>query len=144
MDAYRHILLALDLHPDCDTIAIDKALMLVKLFNAKLTILHAVEHVSAYGMAQASPMALDVEEQMLKDAEQQLIKLKDSIGSPNCDIVVMAGSPKNVIIDKVEELKVDLIVVGSHGRHGLSLLLGSTANALLHHATCDVLAVRIK
>ncbi|CAN5229773.1 universal stress protein [soil metagenome] len=144
MDAYKHVLLALDLHPDCDQVAINKAIVLVKLFNAKLTILHAVEHVSAYGMAQASPMALDVEEQMLKDAEQQLLKLKQTLAIPNTEIVVTAGSPKNVIIDKVEELKVDLIVVGSHGRHGLSLLLGSTANALLHHATCDVLAVRIK
>jgi universal stress protein A len=37
-----------------------------------------------------------------------------------------------------------LIVVGSHGRHGVRLLLGSTANGILHHAKCDVLAVRIK
>ena len=35
------------------------------------------------------------------------------------------------------------LVVGSHGRHGLALLLGSTANAVLHGAPCDVLAVRI-
>ncbi|WP_313899138.1 universal stress protein [Leclercia adecarboxylata] len=38
----------------------------------------------------------------------------------------------------------DLIVVGSHGRHGLALLLGSTANDILHGAPCDVLAVRLK
>ena len=37
----------------------------------------------------------------------------------------------------------DVIVVGSHGRHGLALLLGSTANGVLHGATCDVLAVRV-
>jgi len=36
------------------------------------------------------------------------------------------------------------IVVGSHGRHGLALLLGSTANDILHGAPCDVLAVRLK
>ena len=35
------------------------------------------------------------------------------------------------------------IVVGSHGRHGLALLLGSTASGVLHGAKCDVLAVRI-
>ena len=38
----------------------------------------------------------------------------------------------------------DLIVVGSHGRHGLALLLGSTANDVLHGAPCDVLAVHLK
>ncbi|WP_292363901.1 universal stress protein, partial [Methylophaga sp. UBA1464] len=37
----------------------------------------------------------------------------------------------------------DLIVVGSHGRKGIKMLLGSTANAILHHARCDVLAVRL-
>ena len=35
-------------------------------------------------------------------------------------------------------------MVGSHGRHGLALLLGSTANDVLHGAPCDVLAVRLK
>ncbi|HHQ41669.1 MAG TPA: universal stress protein, partial [Chromatiales bacterium] len=37
----------------------------------------------------------------------------------------------------------DLIVLGSHGRRGLTRLLGSTADAVLHSARCDVLAVRI-
>ena len=41
-------------------------------------------------------------------------------------------------------LLLDLIVIGSHGRHGLALLLGSTANSVLHHARCDVLAVRLQ
>jgi universal stress protein A len=39
---------------------------------------------------------------------------------------------------------VDLIVLGSHGRHGLAVLLGSTARSVLNGAGCDVLAVRIK
>ena len=53
------------------------------------------------------------------------------------------GAPKNVIIHQAEKLKADLIIVGSHGRHGIQLLLGSTANGVIHHAHCDVLAVRI-
>ncbi|MDB4308535.1 universal stress protein, partial [Porticoccaceae bacterium] len=42
-----------------------------------------------------------------------------------------------------KENHIDLIVVGSHGRHGLALIFGSTSNSVLHGATCDVLAVRI-
>jgi len=42
-----------------------------------------------------------------------------------------------------DEQGADLIIVGSHGRHGLALLLGSTANGVLHGAACDVLAVRV-
>jgi universal stress protein A len=43
-----------------------------------------------------------------------------------------------------EELDADLIVLGTHGRHGLGLMLGSTANAVLHGAPCDVLAVKVR
>jgi universal stress protein A len=53
------------------------------------------------------------------------------------------GVPKNEIVELANQQKVDLIVVGSHGRHGLGLLLGSTANNILHHAKCDVMAVRL-
>ena len=52
------------------------------------------------------------------------------------------GSTKNEVLRVAEEHKVDLIVTGSHGKHGLALLLGSTANAILHGADCDVLIVR--
>ncbi|MEJ2344256.1 MAG: universal stress protein, partial [Gammaproteobacteria bacterium] len=48
------------------------------------------------------------------------------------------------ILDTAKEQQVDLIVLGSHGRHGIGRLLGSTADNILHHADCDVLAVRIK
>jgi universal stress protein A len=54
------------------------------------------------------------------------------------------GSPKAEIIRIAREQRVDLIVLGSHGRHGLSLLLGSTASSVIHHAECDVLAVRLQ
>jgi universal stress protein A len=42
-----------------------------------------------------------------------------------------------------KQTDIDLIVVGSHGRHGLALIFGSTSNSVLHGASCDVLAVRI-
>jgi universal stress protein A len=53
------------------------------------------------------------------------------------------GVPNQEIVQIAKQEQIDLIVVGSHGRHGLALLLGSTANSILHHATCDVLAVRL-
>ncbi len=53
------------------------------------------------------------------------------------------GIPKQEIIAFANEQQADLIVLGSHGRHGLALLLGSTVNAVLHHALCDVMAVRL-
>jgi universal stress protein A len=57
---------------------------------------------------------------------------------------VVQGNTRREILRVAEENGVDLIVLGSHGRQGIQLLLGSTANAVLHGAPCDVLAVRVK
>ena len=57
---------------------------------------------------------------------------------------VLIGQPAQEMHHFAKENDVDLTVVGSHGRHGLALVFGSTANGVLHGAVCDVLAVRIK
>ncbi len=54
------------------------------------------------------------------------------------------GNPAHEIRETAAELGVDLIILGTHGRHGLGLLLGSTATGVLHGCPCDVLTVRIK
>ena len=55
------------------------------------------------------------------------------------------GRPAIEIMAEAERIGADLIVIGSHGRHGISgLMLGSTANGVLHGAQCDVLTVRIR
>ena len=58
--------------------------------------------------------------------------------------LLIQGTTVEKILQERDRLQADLIVLGSHGRHGLALLLGSTANGVLHHAKCDVLAVRLK
>jgi len=144
MAIYQNILLAVDLHPVCDEITVQRAVQLARENNAKLTIIHAIEHINAYGVAQAYPTVIDLEEQMVTEAKEQLRKLAEKHGIPADRQVVDVGSPKAVILNRAQEMKADLIVVGSHGRHGVGLLLGSTANAVLHHAQCDVLAVWLK
>lgn len=143
MPVYKNILVAIDLHPGCDEPTVKKAVQIAKESNAKLSIIHAVEHINAYGMAQAYPTVIDLEEQMANEAQEALAKFSAAFGIPAENQFIEVGSPKIVIMNKAEELKVDLIIVGSHGRHGIALLLGSTANAILHSAFCDVLAVRI-
>ena len=56
---------------------------------------------------------------------------------------VIIGTPAAEIRQLAEKIGADLIVLGTHGRHGLGLMLGSTANAVLHGAPCDVLAVKV-
>lgn len=65
-------------------------------------------------------------------------------GLKNTSVIVEFGRASDLIIEVAERESVDLIILGSHGKHGVALLLGSTADGVLHHAQCDVLAVRIK
>lgn len=57
---------------------------------------------------------------------------------------VAPGDPRFVILETARAEKVDLIVLGSHGRSGLTkLLVGSVASHVLTHATCNVLVVKL-
>lgn len=144
MSLYKQILIAVDLHPDCDDTVISHGFDIAKINNAKVSIIHAVEHINAYGVAEAYSAVIDVEAQLMDDARKELSKLAEKYNIPADCQYLDVGSPKAVILNKAQDIKADLLVVGSHGRHGLQLLLGSTANAVLHHAGCDVLAVRVK
>ncbi len=144
MKEYSHILVAVELDTPCDEIPTQKAVDLAKEFNARLTLVHAVEHMSSYGAAYGVAAGADIEEMLLENAKQAMIKLGQKVSVPEGQQVIKVGPAKVIILEEAERLGVDLIVVGSHGRHGVRLLLGSTANAVLHGAKCDVLAVRIK
>lgn len=142
MSQYNTILLAIDLSDEAEAIA-SKAVTLAKSNNAALHVVHVVEPLSfAYGGD--IPMDFSsIQEDIQKQAKTQLAEFaqKHSIDASHQHIAM--GRSENEIHALAEQLGVDLIVVGSHGRHGLALLLGSTANGVLHGATCDVLAVRV-
>jgi universal stress protein A len=82
------------------------------------------------------------EDEMQQQAERSLQQISRRYNLENADLHVRIGRPKNEIAQFVEQHHCDLVVLGSHGRHGISLLLGSTANAVLHAMPCDVLAVK--
>ena len=56
---------------------------------------------------------------------------------------VHLGSIKQTILDTAEANAIDLIVIGTHGRHGIGLLLGTTATSVLHGTQYDIHTVRI-
>jgi len=140
---YKNILLALDLHNECDRTTIERAIQIAESNAAQLSLVHAVVHINAYGIAQAYPVVLNIEEDQVEIARKELANVGEALGIPTERQFVEIGSPKSIIIQKAIDINADLIIVGSHGRHGISLLLGSTANAVLQYASCDVLAVRV-
>lgn len=143
MKQYKNILLALALEPESDSKVIAKAKEFTATFSAKLWAVHAVEYLSSYGAAYGVAAGIDVDLVLKTEAEQLMAKIIDDLNIPKNHGVVLDGSAKQMILDQAAKIKADLIIVGSHSRHGIQLLLGSTANAILHGAPCDVLAVRI-
>ena len=141
---YQHILVAVDLTEECDPV-IKRARSLAAATNAKLSLVHIVEPM-AMAFGGDVPMDLSqLQQQQFDQAKERMdrlfIKYPDI---PRGDSHLTYGQPRQEIHQLAREYQCDLIVVGSHGRHGLALLLGSTANDVLHGAPCDVLAVRLQ
>lgn len=141
MSEYNSILVAVDLSAESEQV-IKKAAAMAQLTGAKLHLVHVVEPVNfAYG----GDVPIDfstIQDEIQKQAEAQLAELAARLGGSG-EKHLVAGRAEVEIHALADKLQADLIVVGSHGRHGFALLLGSTANSVLHGAKCDVLAVRV-
>lgn len=85
----------------------------------------------------------DLEAQLGEELKQKLAVLGEKFDLPKEKLHILHGSPAHEIHRFAETYAIQLIVIGTHGQKGLQLLLGSTANAVLHGAGCDVLSVRI-
>ena len=144
MSLYQHILLAIDLSEGSQHIAL-KAQQLATSYQAKLSIIHVAALVPVMNLAYEDPALFDdnLNQLFMSTAETSLANFIESHALTPQQRFLEQGDPREEIMRVAAENQVDLIVLGSHGRHGLALLLGSTANSVLHHAKCDVLAVRL-
>ncbi len=144
MNAYQHILLAVDYSEHGDLVA-RKAKGLAEKYQAKLSIIHVLDNISMPDTTYGTVIPLDHDSgyELLEAEKIRLMQIGEQLGVAPDQRWVVWGTPKQEIVQLAEQEQVDLIVVGSHGRHGLSLLLGSTANSVLHYARCDVMAVRL-
>lgn len=146
MARYSKVLVAVDLSNESATI-VEKAKEAAS-DNAELHLLYVQEPMdSVYlGVVPYGPVfvGMDQVESRLKDELQEnLGRLGERFGIPGDRQHFQNGIPAKEIHRFVEENGIDLIVLGTHGQKGVQLLLGSTANSVLHGAACDVLAVRV-
>lgn len=143
MSDYKHILVGIDLSDESETVC-QKAQRLAQASGAKLSVLHVVEPISlSYG----GDLPMDfsaVQDEIREQAAQKLAGFGQHYGLGEQDQHIAFGRAAAEIHRFADQHGVDLIVVGSHGRSGIALLLGSTANGVLHGANCDVLAVRVQ
>ena len=144
---YKNILLATDLSPYTKKVT-KKAVMLAKKFNAKLSIIHVFEYVSGAcagcdGIVSAIPVDAELINITEEQVREKLYGLAKELGIPKKRCHLEFGSIKHAVAEKAQQVKADLLVIGSHGRHGPALLLGSSASAIMHNVKCDLLAVRV-
>lgn len=82
----------------------------------------------------------------LTDEAEKLMKgIKDDLSKSISDVKteVRFGSPAEIIVDTAKNEGVDLVVIGSHGKHGAKkFYLGSVSLKVVSHAPCDVLVVK--
>jgi len=142
MKKYNRILVALDLTEDSAQV-LDRALLIKQALNAELSILHVIEPLG-YAYGGDIPMDLtQVQTRLEEQARKHLAEISQR-HQLNPDLMqVLIGRAETEIHRIAKKGNYGLVIVGSHGRHGIQLLLGSTSNSVLHGAQCDVLAVRI-
>lgn len=145
MNDYRRVLLATDFSEHSAAVT-QRAQDLATRYAAVLLLVHVVETVPMplYAYDAGVPFDYELNEALLEGAHKHLAELGEQLGVPDERRRVEVGGAASEIVRVAEAEHVDVIVVGSHGRRGLQLLLGSTATGVMHHAKCDVLAVRMR
>jgi universal stress protein A len=144
MSSYRQFLVAVDFS-GATKLVCERAVELALHCEATVTLVHVVEPIIVDPIYEALPaIPMDFEARQLELARNRLRGLSDRYGFASERCRVEIGSTRTEILRVAEEINADLIVLGSHGRSGVSRLLGSTVSSVLHAAQRDVLAVRIK
>lgn len=141
MSAYRRILVAVDLSEDSH--AVGARALQIAAPGAALRLLHVVEFVPIEPMSDSLVPVVQIDEQMIARAREQIDALARELGLPADAARVETGNVKSEILRYAREEHSELIVIGCRERHGLSLLVHRTENSVLHGAPCDVLAVRV-
>jgi len=133
---------------DCANYALSYAASLARTFGASIICVNVIEPivptVGYSGLTEPLPIA-DITEQLEDSAERELPKLAecDECAGLNIEELVVHGEAASEIVRVAREREIDLIVIASHGRTGLGrILFGSTAEAVVRHASCPVLVVK--
>ena len=140
---YRNVVCALDGSEADERIV--EALKELQADAENVTLITAIQPpANVYGGMELMALGLaDFEVRAQSQAKERLDALASELGI-QAETVSALGSPAYEIKRYAKNAEADLILMGSHCRKGLGLLLGSTANGVLHGAPCDVLIVRIE
>jgi universal stress protein A len=143
MAGYKKLLVLLDLSHGSEQVAV-AGRDLAAYSNAEMVLLHVVEFVPVEPLGESLMPTAQIEDELIKRARETLSGLVGRLALPRATARVEAGNTKAEILRVADEVRADLIVLGSRERHGLAILVNFTEDTVLHAAHCDVLAVRLK
>ena len=139
---FRRILVALDGSPVAAHAA-DVGIDLAQSLGGEVALIHVVDPAQNWAPESGVPAA-----ELIKLAEQDGKRLlaefrpRATLQMPPLEFV-QVGKPTSEIMKAAKDWPADIIVIGSHGRGGISrVLLGSVAEGVMRHASCPVLVVR--
>ena len=141
---WKNILVATD-GSEYGNAAVNEALENAKKYSGALKIMHAINIMADF--QEESPFLLpQIIEDITKRVRSNLdaLKLRAEKEGVSAETFIIEGEPYRTIVDLAEELKSDVIILGSHGRTGMQrLLMGSVTERVIGHANCAVLVVKI-
>ncbi len=127
------------------------AIWLARLNGAELMVLNVIETSSLVGLP-AEDLIVRIKEMLKEEGRKSLEKISDILKETEIEdecqrevkltLSTKEGSPSDIIINTVKEEGVDLIVMGTSGKHGLDrFLLGSVTENVVRSSQCPVLVV---
>jgi len=146
MRNYQNILLAVDFSEHGSYVA-QRAKHLADQFDAHLNIIHVLDNIPMPDTPYGTVIALDTDsfDELLEAEKNKLKQISAQFDIELARRWLVWGQPQQEIVQIAIREQVDLIVAGSHGRHGIAMLMGSsTAMSILDHARCDVLAIYLQ
>lgn len=149
MKSIKKILYATD-YSKASARALDDAVSLAKQNDAELWVAHVIEPLGAYATGDdfgGAELYMKLEDAAKREAEAGMKKLMQKLQSLNVKAksLLLRGTAYDQIVKAAKSKKADMIVIGTHGRTGLSkLFMGSVAGKVVSMATCPVLTVRGK
>ena len=151
----KKVLIAIDYNPTAQKIA-ETGYSLAKSMNAEITLLHVVADYTYYSSLDYSPiMGFDTFSTMgvvqtntvieLENAAHEYLeKTKKHLHDPSIKTLVKDGDSGDAIIEAANEIKADVIVLGSHSRRGLDkILMGSVAEKVLRHSKTPLFVIPV-
>ena len=144
MEGYQNIVCATDFSDHC-RVAAERAADMARRYGTQLTLLHIVVNFPEdRSNVDIAPEDVDPAAYREERARASLAELGKHLGYDKLaqEVRFSTNSAKHEIVRFAKEQDSDLIVVASHGRHGITSILGSTAYGVTHSAPCDVLTVR--